>query len=70
MMMHELSLGEGPEGTASELRRDGVGKNTECTVGPSRDPLLTLHHIPVYRSALALSACHCLPLTLRVFVSK
>lgn len=71
MMMRELTVYESGQ-RELPLSLEGMGweKNTERTVGPSRGPLLTLHHIPVYRRALALSACHCLPLTLRVFVSK
>lgn len=72
LIMHELTVYECGQRELPPSLEEGMGweKKTECTVGPSGGALVTLHHIPVYRHALALSACHCLPLTLRVFVSK
>lgn len=75
MMMHELTLYERGhrELPLSWNSLEGMGweEKSEHTVGPARGPLLTaLHCIPIYGHALALSAHCCLPLTLRVFVSK
>lgn len=56
MIMHELTVYECGQKELPPSLEEGMEwkKKTECTVGPSGGPLLILHHIPVYRRALAL----------------